>query len=435
MILTVSEVTLLIKNLLEQNPTLRQVSVSGEVSNLTYHSSGHVYFSIKDNGAQISCTLFKQVASFAPKLKDGDKVVATGQVSVYPPHGKYSLNVSSIQKSGLGALYQQFLELKEKLQKEGLFDVVHKKPIPRIPQKIVIITSPTGAAIHDMLNTLQKKYPPVKVILIPAAVQGVTGADAIVAALQKSEALTPDVILLGRGGGSIEDLWNFNEEKVARAMFACSIPIITGIGHESDTTIADYVADHRAATPTAAAEKAVPDKAMILNYLKEQDAQIRQALLFYVDVKKQIIEGYTNRITQAMQNALKDRKHLLKQQEHQLVAILPTHIQQKKHEVERLFFPLQQAWQEACMVRKNELLGMRNQLPLLMQQSLQNQKHALGLLENSLMSLHQSHTQILDKGYTLTLKNGQKIHSAEEIASGDLIETVWKDGRKTSKVE
>ncbi|WNJ20719.1 exodeoxyribonuclease VII large subunit [Pontibacter sp. G13] len=312
---SVAEVTFFLKQLVQQHPLLQQIQVAGEVSNLTYHSSGHVYFSLKDPEAQISCALFRGNAQNAPRMKVGDRIIATGGIDIYPPRGSYQLIVRQIRKQGLGDLYQQFLELKEKLQREGLFETSRKQVLPLLPRKIAIITSPTGAAVRDIIRTLRRRYNLGEAILIPTVVQGPAGAKSIVSSLEKAIALDADTIILGRGGGSIEDLWNFNEESVARAVAACPIPIVAGIGHESDFTIVDFVADVRASTPTAAAEHAAPDKAALYHTLDDYDRQARKSLQYFIDFKRQVLDDYHYRLEMAVKQSFQRKRHELEKLE------------------------------------------------------------------------------------------------------------------------
>ncbi len=307
----VSEVTHYIKHVLEGDHILTNVEVSGEISNLTYHGSGHVYFSIKDAAAQLSCVMFRTYAQQAIRLKTGDQVIVGGGISVYAPRGNYQLMVRSVRKAGVGGLFQQFLALKEKLQKEGLFDKSHKKSIPLFPKRVAVLTSPTGAAVRDIMQTLLRRYPHLEVILLPTVVQGEKGAESILHNLKEAERLAPDLLILGRGGGSIEDLWNFNEEAVVRAIFESSIPIITGIGHETDFTIADFVADLRASTPTAAAEHAVPESAAVFQLLADYQQKMEQSLQYFVDFKRQILDDYSNRLRLGIAQNLRDKRHQL----------------------------------------------------------------------------------------------------------------------------
>jgi exodeoxyribonuclease VII large subunit len=256
---TVSKLTFLIRKLLEENETLQDVWVQGEVSNLSRPASGHVYFTLKDSSAALKCVMWKtSAARLTLPLRDGMEVEAHGRIGVYEVGGQYQLYADQIRPVGEGALYQEFLRLKAMLEAEGLFDPERKRPIPEFPKRIGIVTSATGAALRDMLNTLRRRLPLVKVILAPAPVQGIEAPPLLVKAIQSLNLQSPDVIILARGGGSIEDLWAFNDERVVRAVAASAIPIISGVGHETDFTLCDFAADLRAPTPTAAAELATP---------------------------------------------------------------------------------------------------------------------------------------------------------------------------------
>jgi len=254
---TVSKLTFLIRKLLEENETLQDVWVQGEISNLSRPASGHVYFTLKDANASLKCVMWKTSAQrLSLPLRDGMAVEVHGKIGVYEPQGQYQLYADQIRPVGEGALYQEFMRLKAALEAEGLFDPERKRPIPELPRKIGIVTSATGAALRDMFNTLRRRLPLVEVILAPSPVQGVDAPPALVNAIQLLNYQLPDVIILARGGGSIEDLWAFNDERVVRAVAASEVPIICGVGHETDFTLCDFAADLRAATPTAAAELA-----------------------------------------------------------------------------------------------------------------------------------------------------------------------------------
>jgi exodeoxyribonuclease VII large subunit len=255
--LTVSQLTFHIRKQLENDPTLQDVWVEGEISNLSKPNSGHIYFTLKDKNASLRCVMWKTDAMrLRLNLQDGMAIEAHGKITVYEPAGQYQLAVNLIQPKGEGALYQEFLRLKAMLEAEGLFDLERKRPIPQLPNKIGIVTSQTGAALRDMLNTLRRRLPLVQVILAPSPVQGVDAPPALVNALLSINKQNPDVILLARGGGSIEDLWAFNDERVVRAVADSKAPIICGVGHETDFTLCDFASDLRAPTPTAAAELA-----------------------------------------------------------------------------------------------------------------------------------------------------------------------------------
>ena len=256
---TVSKLTFLIRKLLEENESLQDVWVRGEISNLSRPASGHIYFTLKDSNAALKSVMWKQSAlRLNLTLRDGMEVEVHGKIGVYEPQGQYQLYADQIRPVGEGALYQEFMRLKAQLEAEGLFDPERKRPIPEFPRRIGIVTSATGAAFRDMLNTLRRRLPLVEVILAPSPVQGVDAPPALVKALQSPILQASDVIIIARGGGSIEDLWAFNDERVVRAVAASKTPIISGVGHETDFTLCDFAADLRAPTPTAAAELATP---------------------------------------------------------------------------------------------------------------------------------------------------------------------------------
>src|SRR5512144_1311890 len=254
---TVSKLTFFIRRLLEENETLQDVWVQGEISNLSRPASGHIYFTLKDSTAALKCVMWKtSAARLQMGLQDGMEVEVHGRIGVYEVSGQYQLYADQIRPVGEGALYQEFMRLKAMLEAEGLFAPERKRPIPMFPRTIGIVTSATGAALRDILNTLRRRLPLVQVFLAPSPVQGVEAPPALVKAIQSLNRLSPDVILLARGGGSIEDLWAFNDERVVRAVAGSSAPIICGVGHETDFTLCDFAADLRAPTPTAAAELA-----------------------------------------------------------------------------------------------------------------------------------------------------------------------------------
>ncbi len=286
--LTVSQLTFYIRKQLENDPTLQDVWVEGEISNLSRPASGHIYFTLKDKGASLRCMMWKQDATrLRVNLQDGMAVEAHGKITVYEPQGSYQLAVNVIQPRGEGALYQEFLRLKSMLEAEGLFDEERKRPIPELPRLIGIVTSGTGAALRDMLNTLRRRLPLARVILAPSPVQGVEAPPALVNALGSINKQKPDVILLARGGGSIEDLWAFNDERVVRAVAGSRSPVICGVGHETDFTLSDFAADLRAPTPTAAAELA--------------------SAITILDLQAQLAY-YTSRITDLTVNLLAEQK-------------------------------------------------------------------------------------------------------------------------------
>jgi exodeoxyribonuclease VII large subunit len=311
--LTVTQLTFRIRKLLEGDLELQDVWVEGEISNLSRPTSGHVYFTLKDKNASLRCVMWKiDAARLRVDLQDGMAIEAHGRITVYEPQGQYQLAVNLIQPKGEGVLYQEFLRLKSMLEAEGLFDPERKRPIPQLPQKIGIITSQTGAALRDMLNTLRRRLPLARVIIAPSPVQGVEAPPALISALKFLNKQNPDVILLARGGGSIEDLWAFNDENVVRAVADSKAPVICGVGHETDFTLCDFSADVRAPTPTAAAELATPVTILdlgsdlldarsrltnlTLNLLGEQKAVVSALIsrLRYVSPERRIQSDYQN---------------------------------------------------------------------------------------------------------------------------------------------
>lgn len=269
-IYSVGQVNNYIKNIITQDYMLKSLSIRGEVSNCKYHSLGHIYFSLKDETGSLPAVMFKgNAAQGLPfKLQDGQSVIVTGSMGVYERDGRYQLYANKIKLDGAGRLYEELDQLKQKLNEEGLFDFDYKKPIPKYPKKVGIVTAKTGAAIQDIINIARRRNPYVQLVLYPAKVQGEGAADTIVRGIQVLDTMDMDTIIVGRGGGSIEDLWAFNEEKVVRAIFAAHTPIISGTGHEIDITLADYVADMRAPTPSAACELAIPDVMTTLQSLR-----------------------------------------------------------------------------------------------------------------------------------------------------------------------
>ena len=331
---SISQLTSYLRELLESDEVLQDVWVRGEISNFSQPSSGHLYFTLKDSDASVRCVMWRNAASrlkFDPR--EGMAVEAHGSMGVYEVSGQVQLYIDTLQPAGEGALYQEFLRLKSELEAEGLFDPERKRPIPQMPRIIGIVTSPTGAALQDMLNTLRRRYPIAEVVIAPTAVQGIDAPTGIVAALERMNAeIHPDVILIGRGGGSIEDLWAFNDERVVRAVTASKAPVISGVGHETDFTLTDFAADLRAPTPTAAAEVAAPDRTELLSTvielanqqtmrMRERIADLRweHSQLFNaleklspahaVNTYRQRLDEFIIRLDRAVQTIL-ERKHL-----------------------------------------------------------------------------------------------------------------------------
>lgn len=299
--LTVSDLTRYLRQLFESDEILQDVWVQGEISNLSRPSSGHIYFSLKDEQATLRCVIWRSSAArLRAALQNGLAVEAHGAVSIYERDGQYQLYIDALRPAGEGQLFQEFLRLKDRLEAEGLFDEGRKQPIPAWPRRIGIVTSPTAAALQDILNTLRRRYPLAEVILAPAAVQGKEAPAEIAAALQMlARRARPDVILLGRGGGSLEDLWAFNDELVVRAIAACEIPIISGIGHETDFTLADFAADLRAPTPTAAAVAATPDAADLRAALSAAHLRLSVTFQSLLGQRQELLAGLHSSLQRA----------------------------------------------------------------------------------------------------------------------------------------
>lgn len=313
-VFSVSELNRLVKELLDNVPGLNHVYVRGEISNYKLYPSGHHYFTLKDAEGALRCVLFRgDAASLRFRPENGKKVVALGRVSVFPRDGAYQLYVSELIPDGAGDLNAAFEALKAKLEAEGLFDPGHKKPLPKYPERIAIITSEAGAAVHDMIRILRARYPLAKVLLLPVRVQGPEAPAEIAGALRYANLWKiADLIITGRGGGSLEDLWAFNDERVARAIYASRIPVISAVGHEPDVTIADYVADVRASTPSNAAEKAVPDLRELMQSFGDDENRMRASLLKNLSRRKEKLEDLASRrVLRSADAFLQDKRQSL----------------------------------------------------------------------------------------------------------------------------
>lgn len=343
----VSQLNAYIKRVLQTDPLLAQVAVVGEISNLKYHDSGHVYFSLKDQGGKINCFLPSGVASGLDlRLEDGIQIIAIGNVSVFERGGYYSLQIKAIELSGIGDLGAAFEALKKKLLNEGLFDASHKKSLPTFPSKVAIVTAQTGAAIQDMIKIITNRNDVVDILIVPVLVQGPGAASSIAQGIRGLNRFHKDVdvMIVGRGGGSLEELWAFNEEELARAIFESDIPVISAVGHETDVTIADFVADVRAETPTAAAVMAVPDTKELRLYLDFLDSKLQENLAYWIDKKTEILsrldleafrKGILSKVELLSLKALKQKE----QMEHQIaqqLQRLSTQVEQNRMMLEHL---------------------------------------------------------------------------------------------------
>ncbi|WP_028399141.1 exodeoxyribonuclease VII large subunit [Ectobacillus panaciterrae] len=429
--LTVSALTRYIKVKMDRDPHLQNVWLKGEISNFKYHSRGHMYFTLKDEQARISAVMFAGAnRNIAFRPEDGMKVLVRGQISVYEAGGSYQIYVQEMQADGVGNLYLAYEQLKARLEQEGLFSQAYKKTIPPYPSTIAVITSPTGAAVRDILTTIKRRYPTANVIVFPALVQGEFAASSIVRAIQQANDMkTADVLIVGRGGGSIEELWAFNEESVARAIFASNVPVISAVGHETDFTIADFVADLRAPTPTAAAELAVPS-------ILELEEKIAQRTLRLQRVMREAIQGKKERL-QALQTAYAFRypKQLYVQKEEQLDRLLEQlmqakerYIERKSHRVEQLALSVQKHHPAQKIARAKEIsVTLRKQLEREMKNSLRQSEYAFTRAVEKLEAL--SPLRIMMRGYSVAYDNEKHIvKSVKQLQPGDAIAVQLQDG-------
>lgn len=405
--LSVSALTKYIKTKLETDSHLTSIALKGEISNFKLHSRGHLYFSIKDEGAQINAIMFAGDAKRLKMMpKDGDHVLVIGKISVYEPSGSYSIQVMQLELDGIGLLYQQYEALKIELEALGYFLETHKKPIPTFPKRIGVITSETGAVIQDIANTVNRRYRLVELLLYPAQVQGKACAQSVSEQIKKAnEDNVVDVLIVGRGGGSIEDLWGFNERLVAEAIYHSNIPIISAVGHETDVTIADFVADMRAPTPTAAAELATPSSDQLKSYIIEAASTL----------KKYMIESISNK--QLKLTYLDER--LSRQSPQEKVIQLKTNVEQFK---ERMM----QSLHYLITLKKQAYLTSKEKIDPTMRHYMMSKRHQFETLTHKLDGL--SPLKVMDKGYGLIEKDQHIITSIHQVKIEDTITVTLKDG-------
>ena len=388
---TVKQVNMYIKNMFTQDFMLNRIYVKGEVSNCKYHTSGHIYFSLKDESGTIACIMFASARSgLSFRMQEGQKVVVLGSVNVYERDGKYQLYANEIILEGAGLLYEKFEALKQELEEMGMFADEYKQPIPKFAKTVGIVTAPTGAAVRDIIQIASRRNPYVQLILYPALVQGEGAADSIVRGIRMMEKQNVDVMIVGRGGGSIEDLWAFNEEKVARAIFECRVPVISAVGHETDTLISDFVADLRAPTPSAAAELAVYDYRQVLEQMEAFFSRMRRQMRLKTMLERRRLEQLELRL-----------KH--------------THPQQKLNE------------------NRQRLLELENRLRDRMQMLLEENKYRLAIYTEQIDGL--SPLKKLSQGYSYTeLADGENVRSVKQVKDGQEISVYVTDGKIKARI-
>ena len=411
--ITVSQLTRYIKYKIDNDINLNEVFLKGEISNFKAHSRGHFYFTLKDEGSRINAIMF---ASSTKKIKfmpaDGMKVLVTGKISVFEANGGYQIYVSDMLEDGVGNLYVAFEQLKKKLELEGLFDPSKKKAIPKIPKRVGVITAPTGAAIKDIISTIKRRWPLTEIILFPALVQGEMAADDIVKQIKLSDSYNLDTLIVGRGGGSIEDLWPFNEEIVARAIYDCKTPVISAVGHEIDFTIADFVADLRAPTPTGAAEMAVPQYSDIINYLGQLNIRANSAINNKIKNYRQKLNSIQNR------NIFKNPMVIYQAKEMVFDALF-----------ERLKFSIKNIFND----REKRLLAIKNSYVLKNPYQILDKKANKYLqIVSKLETL--SPIKTLQRGYTFTKKDGKVVTSSKNVKKDDILDIEFTDGMVKTKV-
>ncbi len=388
---SVKQVNSYVKNMFSQDFMLNHIYVKGEVSNCKYHTSGHIYFSLKDESGTIACVMFASARSgLSFRMQEGQNVIVLGSVSVYERDGKYQLYAKEIILDGAGALYERFEALKKELEEMGMFAAEYKQPIPRYVKSVGIVTAPTGAAVRDIINISKRRNPYVQLILYPALVQGEGAVSSIVRGIRMMEQQNVDVIIVGRGGGSMEDLWAFNEEAVARAIFECTIPIISAVGHETDTLISDYVADLRAPTPSAAAELAVYELSSVQIMCEEYKRRMYQQIRQRID--------FSRRQTEQMAFRLK-----------------VAHPRQKLNE------------------QRQYLADLDSRMRIRMNSALEESRHKLAIYIEKMKGL--SPLQKLNQGYAyVTDKSGRTVRSIKDTKQGEVLDVYVTDGRVRTQV-
>ena len=411
--LTVSQINAYINRKLKLDPNLKNIYVKGELSNINIYRTGHMYFTLKDENSQISGVMFQSMRRFLNfEPQDGMKVIVKGKIEVYETNGKYQLYAARITEDGIGALYESYEKLKKKLEKEGLFEDAHKREIPKYPKKIGVVTAETGAAIRDIITTIKKRYPYCEILVFSTLVQGNQAAPQIVRQIRHAQQFDIDTLIVGRGGGSIEDLWPFNEEIVAREIYECEIPVISAVGHEVDFTISDFVADARAPTPTGAAMIAVPD--------------IREITLKLDQLTERLNKSINDKITQ---NRLKldniSQKQIFKNPE--------SIYEIKGMNLDNLLNKLEFSSKSIILENKNKLFKLENSNILKNPNEMLRIKKEIYLKNlNKLEVLNPLVT--LKRGYTLTKIEGKIVSSAKDVKSGDKLDVEFDDGTINTRV-
>ena len=435
--ISIGELNTYIKSMFDENIFLRKVFLRGEISNFKNHTRGHLYFTLKDDTSRISAVMFYSSAitlNFKPE--DGMNVLVEGRISCYPTAGTYQIYVDKMEVDGLGALYIEFEKLKEKLSKEGLFLDSHKKPIPKIPKRVGIITAPTGAAIKDILSTIKRRFPIVETILFPALVQGRDAAFDIVRQIKEADSgkYDLDVLIVGRGGGSIEDLWAFNEEIVARAIYEANVPIISAVGHEVDFTIADFVADLRAPTPTGAAEMAVPTVSEIDNVIHSLEIRMNEFMSNFLHKSKLRLDNVKN--SYILKNPL-SLYEIKEQKLDNMIEVLNNYIHKRLDNYHLELNHIQSSFvlkdpMRLFKVQQEKLLFSEKVLYNHIKNIILKSDHNYKMLVNTLKLVNP--LGILEKGYSLVTKEEKVVKSSKDLKLHDFLDVRLHDGSIKAQV-
>ena len=433
--ITVTQLTRYIKFKLDNDENLMQVFLKGEISNFKAHTRGHYYFTIKDEFSRINAIMF---ATNVKKLKflpqDGMKVMLTGRISVYEASGTYQIYVNDMIEDGIGNLYVAYEQLKAKLEKEGLFDPSHKKRIPKFPEKIGIITAPTGAAIRDILSTIQRRWPIAETLLFPSLVQGAAATPSVVRQIEQAQAYDLDVLIVGRGGGSIEDLWCFNDENVARAIYHSRIPVISAVGHEIDFTIADFVADLRAPTPTGAAEMAVPNQDDFYQFLLQLKLRLSKRVHAKIEMEKERLErfkeSYVLKNPLAIYEIKEQRFDALFERGVRIIKTLLTNARNRLSTLEQAYiFQNPEKIYEAKQVAFQNILTKYQHVSHTFYNAKERDFQVLLSKCDALNPL-----LTMKRGYTITRQNDHVIHSLQEVDHNKILTIEFQDGTIDTKV-
>ena len=409
---SVGQVNRYVKNMFTQDYFLQNIYIKGEVSNCKYHSSGHIYFSLKDETGTLSCVMFAgHRRGLAFRMKDGDKVVVGGAVDVYERDGRYQLYAREILPDGEGDLYRRYEQLKRELAEQGLFAPEYKQPIPRFIRTLGVVTAPTGAAVRDIINITRRRNPYVQILLYPALVQGDGASESVVRGIRALEEAKVDVMIVGRGGGSIEDLWAFNEENVARAVFECSVPVISAVGHETDTTIIDYVADLRAPTPSAAAELAICNYRELLEMIRTERERMHRSMRRKLEVASLHTARYAEKFRYLSPSGkLKSMRQQLADYEEQIPKAMHQRLEQEQERTRKV----------------------QEMLPLLMERNLRESRQQLAIRIERMKGL--SPLAKLNQGFSYVQGSEGTVKKVADVKKGDWLRIHVTDGQIEAQV-